>query len=55
MAAFVVLRADATIRELRQHAAAHLSRRELPAIVRVVDDLPRNAMGKVQKIRLRSL
>jgi long-chain acyl-CoA synthetase len=52
VAAFVVLRADATVRELRQHAAAQLSRPELPAIIRIVDELPRNAAGKVTKREL---
>jgi len=55
VAAFVVLRADATVRELRQHAAGRLSRRELPAIVRCVEDLPRNPAGKVVKSQLPAL
>lgn len=49
VAAFVVQRADTTARELRQHAATKLSRRELPAILRLVDDLPYNPAGKVLK------
>jgi long-chain acyl-CoA synthetase len=55
VAAFVVPRAEATVRELRQHAARHLSRQELPAIVRLVDDLPRNPAGKVVKRDLPAL
>ncbi|MEE6260939.1 AMP-binding protein [Plantactinospora sonchi] len=49
IAALVVPRAEVTIREIRQHAARQLTRRELPAIVRLVDDIPRNAAGKVVK------
>lgn len=55
LAAFVVPRADTTVRELREYAAAHLSRHELPAILRVVDDLPRNPAGKVVKRELAAL
>jgi long-chain acyl-CoA synthetase len=55
VAAFVVSRAEATVRELRQHAARQLSRQELPAIVRFVDDLPRNPAGKVVKRDLPAL
>jgi long-chain acyl-CoA synthetase len=49
VAALVVLRADATVRELREHAARHLSHRELPAVLRIVDEIPHNAAGKVVK------
>lgn len=55
LAAFVVLRDDVTIRDLRTHAGAHLSRHELPAIIRPVDDLPRNPAGKVVKSELPGL
>jgi len=55
VAALVVLRADATVRELREHAARHLSRRELPAVVRIVDEIPHNAAGKVVKAGLPAL
>ena len=55
VAAFVMLRDDATVRELREHAVAHLARRELPAVIRVVDDLPRKPAGKVVKRELAAL
>lgn len=55
LAAFVVPRGDTTVRELREHAAAQLSRHELPAILRLVDDLPRNPAGKVVKRELAAL
>jgi long-chain acyl-CoA synthetase len=55
VAALVVLRADATVRELREHAARHLSRRELPAVLRIVDEIPHNAAGKVVKSGLPAL
>ncbi|MEQ4305626.1 AMP-binding protein [Plantactinospora sp. B6F1] len=55
IAAFVVLRAEATAREIRQYAARQLSRRELPAIIRLVEEIPRNAAGKVSKRHLPEL
>ncbi|WP_159848332.1 acyl-CoA synthetase [Nocardia sp. CY41] len=50
--AFVVLRGAATERELIDHVAAELSVHKRPREIRVVDALPRNAMGKVQKKKL---
>ncbi|WP_433040562.1 AMP-binding protein [Dactylosporangium sp. CS-033363] len=58
VAAFVVLRQghdDATVRDLRRHAAEQLTRAELPAVVRLVADLPRNEAGKVVKRELPAL
>lgn len=49
VAAYVVPRVETTVRDLRQFAAQHLALRELPAIVRLVDELPRNPAGKVVK------
>lgn len=50
--AFVVLRGTATERELIDHVAGELSVHKRPREIRVVDALPRNAMGKVQKRKL---
>ncbi|MGV9725273.1 acyl-CoA synthetase [Nocardia beijingensis] len=50
--AFVVLRDAATERELIDHVAGQLSVHKRPREIRVVDALPRNAMGKVQKKQL---
>jgi fatty acid CoA ligase FadD36 len=47
--AFVVLRADAAEQQLIDHVAEQLSVHKRPREIRVVDSLPRNAMGKVQK------
>ncbi|MFB7722625.1 acyl-CoA synthetase [Nocardia sp. NPDC056100] len=50
--AYVVLRDgadDAVARQLIDHVAGELSAHKRPREVRVVDALPRNAMGKVQK------
>ena len=55
LAAFLMLRDDTTVRDVRAHAAAHLARHELPAIIRVVDELPRNPAGKVMKSELPGL
>ena len=40
--------------ELAAHVASLLTPHKRPRVVRFVDELPRNAMGKVQKARLRS-
>ncbi|BDT97777.1 acyl-CoA synthetase [Nocardia sputorum] len=50
--AFVVLRGPATERELIDHVAGELAVHKRPREIRVVDALPRNAMGKVQKKKL---
>jgi malonyl-CoA/methylmalonyl-CoA synthetase len=54
--AWVVLRAGATVdeAELRDHVAALLAPHKRPRDVHFVGELPRNAMGKVQKARLRA-
>ncbi|WP_028477218.1 acyl-CoA synthetase [Nocardia sp. CNY236] len=50
--AFVVLRHEASARELIDHVAEQLSVHKRPREIRVVDTLPRNAMGKVRKALL---
>ncbi|MGK8522304.1 acyl-CoA synthetase [Nocardia asteroides] len=50
--AFVVLRDSATERDLIDHVAGELSVHKRPREIRVVNALPRNAMGKVQKKKL---
>ncbi|WP_206055251.1 acyl-CoA synthetase [Nocardia sp. CS682] len=55
IAAFVVLRGtapDSIEQDLVAHVAEQLSNHKRPREIRVVDSLPRNAMGKVQKKRL---
>ncbi|HET7388045.1 MAG TPA: AMP-binding protein [Nocardioidaceae bacterium] len=53
--ACVILRAGAhaTAEELLAHAEPHLAHFKRPCYVQVVEDLPRNATGKVLKYRLR--
>ncbi len=55
--AVVVARPGATLDEalLIAHLKTRLANYKVPKRVHVVDDLPRNAMGKVQKARLREL
>ena len=53
--AFVVARYPVEVAELERHVASRLSPHKRPRDVRFLDDLPRNAMGKVQKMVLRSL
>ena len=43
------------LEDLREWAASRLSSYKLPTRLRVIDDLPRNAMGKVVKARVREL
>jgi acyl-CoA synthetase (AMP-forming)/AMP-acid ligase II len=41
-----------TTGEIIDHCRAHLARYKVPEQVVVVDELPRNAMGKVQRAQL---
>jgi long-chain acyl-CoA synthetase len=51
VAAAVVVAEGATVTgdQLRTHCAASLARYKVPEVILFVDDLPRNAMGKVVK------
>ncbi len=53
--AFVETFPGATVTEvdLRAHFEAHLARFKIPRQVFLVDDLPRNATGKVTRVELR--
>jgi fatty-acyl-CoA synthase len=51
--AFVVLAAPASEDELRAHCLEHLARFKVPKAFHVVDELPRNSMGKVIKAELK--
>jgi len=53
--AFVVARFPVEVAELERHVASRLSPHKRPRDVRFLDELPRNAMGKVQKMILRSM
>jgi acyl-CoA synthetase (AMP-forming)/AMP-acid ligase II len=52
--AYVVLQEGGSVSEdeLRAHAAQHLARYKRPVVIEVVDELPRNAVGKVLKVVL---
>jgi long-chain acyl-CoA synthetase len=49
VAAVVLTDPTFSVDELRAHCARSLARYKVPEVFRVVDDLPRNAMGKVVK------
>ena len=51
--AFLVLNAPVSDDELREHCLAHLARFKVPKRFHVVDRLPRNSMGKLQKSELK--
>ena len=51
-AAFVVLSAEADEDELREHCRERLARYKVPKSFHVIDALPRNSMGKLQKSEL---
>ena len=55
VAAAVVPASGPTLDALRTWAASSLANYQLPTRLRLVDDLPRNAMGKVVKARVREL
>ncbi len=52
-AAFVVLAAPVSQDELRQHCLEHLARFKVPKSFHVVDELPRNSVGKIVKSELK--
>ena len=49
-AAIVSAESQPDLAELRGYLAQHLARYKIPDQIRVLDRLPRNSMGKVQKI-----
>jgi len=51
---YVVVRAGASVdvQDLTEHCAARLAKFKVPRKIHVVDELPRTAVGKVQKFRL---
>jgi fatty-acyl-CoA synthase len=51
--AFVVLDEPVSEEELRQHCFDRLARFKVPKSFHVVDELPRNSMGKIQKSQLK--
>jgi fatty-acyl-CoA synthase len=55
-AAYVVRRPGADLDEtaLRRHLEAHLARYKVPRYLTFVDELPRNATGKVRRVELRT-
>jgi len=53
--AYVVGRGAISIEELRTHLRGQLARFKMPREIVLVDELPRNALGKVQHFRLREL
>jgi fatty-acyl-CoA synthase len=50
--AFVVRRGDVSAEELRDHVKAHLARFKVPREIVFLDELPRNATGKILKREL---
>ena len=53
--AYVVTRRPVSIDALREHMLGQLARFKVPREIVLVDELPRNALGKVQHFRLREL
>jgi fatty-acyl-CoA synthase len=51
--AFVVLASPVSEDELGEHCRAHLARFKVPKSFHIVDELPRNSIGKVQKSELK--
>jgi acyl-CoA synthetase (AMP-forming)/AMP-acid ligase II len=53
---YIVVRAGASVdvQDVIEHCAARLAKFKVPKVVHFVDELPRTAVGKVQKHRLGS-
>ncbi|GLZ11999.1 fatty-acyl-CoA synthase [Actinomadura sp. NBRC 104425] len=47
--------ATITLEDVREHAARHLARYKLPRRLKIVQDVPRNASGKLDKVAIRRL
>jgi len=47
--------ANPTLEDIREHAGSKLARYKLPTRLVVLDSMPRNASGKLDKVRLRSM
>ena len=47
-------RAGATVEELLEHARAHLSKYKVPVELTLLESLPKNSVGKIDKPKLRS-
>jgi fatty-acyl-CoA synthase len=56
LAAFVAVRPDAkvTVEQVRDHVKASLARHKVPRDVTFLDELPRNATGKILRRQLQS-
>jgi len=46
---------DITVDEMREYAAADLARYKLPRLLRIVETVPRNASGKLDRVSIRRL
>lgn len=53
--AAVVLRAEASERELRDHCAAALADFKVPRVIHILPEIPRGATGKLQRINMAKL
>lgn len=55
--AYVAYRAGqgGTVEQLNEHCAARLTRYKRPAAIHVIPSLPKNAVGKIDKLKLRAL
>lgn len=55
--AYVAYRAGqgGTLEELNEHCAARLTRYKRPAAIHVIGSLPKNAVGKIDKVKLRAM
>lgn len=53
--AAVVLRESASERELRDHCAASLAEFKVPRVIHILEELPRGATGKLQRIAMARL
>jgi long-chain acyl-CoA synthetase len=50
--AFVLIRGNLEVGELLAHCRAHLTPHKVPRQIRIVEELPRNTAGKIDKASL---
>ena len=51
----VIVSADVTAKELQSFCAQELANYKVPYVIEMMDELPKNAMGKVSKVELKEL
>ena len=44
-----------TVDDIRKHCDGHIARFKIPRVLKVIDEFPKTASGKIQKYRLKDM